>query len=130
MQNRLLYITLTGALLLAPLTGSLSSALTSANAPELGPAFGNTIVSTHPDGRKAKLFINADHTYAAESRAGSRSAGVWAIKGAKLCLSQKKPHPGLFSYCKFIPPVAVGRPWSDTAVTGERVTNEVIEGQH
>ncbi len=89
-------------------------------APDLTPAFGNTIVSTHPDGRQAKLFIHADHTYAAESRAGSRSGGTWTIKGAKLCLTQKLPHPGLFSYCKTIPAIALGRSWSDTAVTGER----------
>ena len=105
------------------------AAAPSPGAPDLSPAFGNTIVSTHPDGRKAKLYLNADHTYSAESRAGSRSGGTWKTKGAKLCLSQKQPHPGLFSYCKTVPAFTVGRPWSDTAVTGERVTNEVVKGR-
>jgi len=115
------------ALILAPLAAPAEAP--PAGPPDLSPAFGNTIVSTHPDGRKARLFLNADHTYAAESRAGSRSGGTWRIKGDKLCLSQKRPYPGLFSYCKRVPPFAVGRPWSDIAVTGERVTNEVVPGR-
>lgn len=122
---------LQGVLLAALIAAPMAALSTPApnGAPDLSPAFGNTIVSTHPDGRTAKLFINADHTYRAESRAGSRSGGTWTIKRAKLCLSQKQPHPGLFSYCKAVPPVAIGRPWSDIAVTGERVTNEVVKGQ-
>lgn len=96
---------------------------------DISPAFGNTIVSTHPDGRKARLWINVDHTYSAQSRAGRRSGGTWKVKGAKLCLSQTSPYPGLFSYCKVARPIAIGKPWSDTAVTGEQVTNEVFKGQ-
>lgn len=101
-----------------------------ASSPEaaLEPALGNVIVSTHPDGRQAKLRLNRDHTYLAEGRKGQRSSGVWKMKGQKLCLSQKKPHPGLFSYCKRLPKITAGATWSDTAVTGERVTNRIVPG--
>lgn len=95
----------------------------------LEAAFGNTIVSTHSDGRKARLWLNRDHTYSAQGRKGQRSGGAWSVKGEKLCLTQKQPRPGLFSYCKRFPTVQLGSRWSDTAVTGERVTNEVIKGR-
>jgi len=96
---------------------------------DLRPAFGNTIVSTHPDGRKAKLWLNADHTYSAQGRNGKRSAGVWRTRTDKLCLSQRKPYPGLFTICRKIPLVSVGHSWSGTAVTGEPVTNAVVAGR-
>ena len=117
---------LAAALALAPLAAAAAASSPPTAAPDLSPAFGAAIVSTHPDGRQAKLFLHADHTYDAESRAGSRSGGTWRTKGARLCLSQKRPYPGLFSYCKRVPPFTVGKPWSDTAVNGERVTNEVV----
>ena len=126
MKHAAIHVALSAALILGPAAARCEPAA----APDLSPAFGNTIVSTHPDGRKARLFIHADHTYAAQSRAGSRSGGTWTIKGQKLCLSQKQPHPGLFTFCKTVPPVALGHPWSDTAVTGERVTNEVVKGEN
>ncbi|MGZ9099559.1 MAG: hypothetical protein ACXW3O_07645, partial [Brevundimonas sp.] len=56
-----------------------SSAL--AQASSLEPAFGNTIVSTHPDGRQARLWLSADHTFRAQGRRGNRSSGVWRVRG-------------------------------------------------
>lgn len=96
---------------------------------ELKPAFGNTIVSTHPDGRQAKLWLNRDRTYAAQGRKGQASSGVWKVKGKKLCLSQRKPISLPLSYCKAVPPVALGGQWSDIAVTGERVKNRLVRGK-
>jgi hypothetical protein len=98
-------------------------------APNLEPAFGNTIVSVHPDGRRAKLRINRDHTYWAMSRAGKQSGGVWALKGEKICLSQKSPFPGPFSVCKDLPSIRVGDKWADKAINGEPVTNMLLPGQ-
>lgn len=92
----------------------------------LAPAFGAAIVSTHPDGRKARLWLKADHTWRAEGRKGNRSSGVWKVKGGKLCLSQKKPFAGPFSYCKAIPRIEAGKPWKDTAFNGEPVVNEIV----
>ncbi len=94
----------------------------------LAPALGNTIVSTHPDGRKARLWLARDGRYDAESRAGKRSGGTWKVKGDKLCLHQHNPFPIPISYCKPIPAEAIGRPWRDKAVTGEMVSNEIVPG--
>ncbi len=95
----------------------------------LNPAFNNTIVSTHPDGRKARLWFNADLTYAAEGRKGQRSSGVWRLKDAKVCLTQRKPLPSLFSFCKIVPNVSPGQHWSDIAIDGERVDNRIVPGR-
>jgi len=94
----------------------------------LKPALGNTIVSTHPDGRKARLWLDAAGGYRAQGRAGERSAGVWKIKDEKLCLSQRRPLPIPFSYCKAIPDERVGKPWRDKAVNGDMVMNEIVRG--
>jgi len=90
---------------------------------DLAPAFGNTIVSTHPDGRKAKLWLNADHSFTAQGRKGNRERGTWKIKGGKLCLKQ-----GLLSYCKAFPKVRLGATWRDRAVNGDMVTNALVAG--
>ena len=95
----------------------------------LEPAFGNTIVSIHPDGRRAKLWLNRDNSYSAQGRRGQKSAGVWRLKGGKLCLTQRKPIPLPFHYCKVLPKVRVGGHWSDIAVTGERVQNRLAAGR-
>ena len=95
-------------------------------APDLSPAIGATIVSTHPDGRQAKLMLKADHSYSAVGRKGQRSGGTWALKDGKLCLSQKTPFPGPFRLCKAIPEVKAGGSWRDTAFNGEPVVNRIV----
>ena len=107
---------------------ALAAGKAEADEPDLTLTFGSTIVSTHPDGRQAKLWIHSDHTYAALSRAGKSSGGSWKVKGQKLCLSQRRPFPGPFSYCKTIPLLTVGEAWSDTASNGDRVSNFIIRG--
>ena len=94
----------------------------------IAPAIGNTLVSTHPDGRKARLWLEKDGRYVAESRAGKRSGGVWKVKGEKLCLTQREPMSIPFSYCKAVPNEALGKPWRDKAVNGDLVTNEIVPG--
>ena len=94
----------------------------------LSPALGNTIVSTHPDGRQARLWLDRGGAYTARSRAGKHSGGVWRVTGEKLCLRQRRPFPIPFVYCKAIPVRSVGKPWRDKAVTGEIVTNEIVRG--
>jgi hypothetical protein len=117
-------LVLLGSLLLA---GAAAAQDEAAQSP-LAPAFGATIVSTHPDGRKARLWLHPDGTYAAESRAGKRSGGVWKLKGDKLCFRQRRPIWIPFTYCKAVQPEAVGQPWRDVAVNGDKVTNEIVPG--
>jgi hypothetical protein len=92
-------------------------------------AFGNTIVSTYPDGRTAELWLKADGSYTAEGRRHDPSRGHWRVKGNRLCLSQVRPVPSPFSYCTAIPSSGMGRSWSAKAVTGERITVRLVHGR-
>lgn len=91
-------------------------------------AFGNTIVSTYPDGRQAQLWLHPDGSYTAEGRRLDRSSGRWKIKGQKVCLKQSKPHAYPFSYCAALPPGGVGASWSGKAVTGEAIRIKLVKG--
>src|SRR5207249_1593703 len=71
---------------LAVLCGAADRSLVSA-------AFGNTIVSTYPDGRTAELWLHPDGGYDAMGRRKDPSSGHWKVKGEKVCLKQKKPIP-------------------------------------
>ncbi|MDB5483198.1 MAG: hypothetical protein JWO83_4251 [Caulobacteraceae bacterium] len=93
-------------------------------------AFGNTIVSTYPDGRTAELWLKPDGSYTAEGRRHDPSRGHWRVKGARLCLSQVRPIPSPFSYCTAIPSSGMGRAWPAKAVTGERITVRLVHGHH
>lgn len=105
-----------------------AATLASPDAAVLKAAFGNTIVSTYPDGRQAQLWLRSDGSYAAEGRRGDRSAGRWKLKGAKVCLKQSKPHAFPFSYCAPVPPGGVGTVWSGKAVTGEPIRIKLVRG--
>ena len=98
-------------------------------AADLKPAIGNTVVSTHPDGRKARLWLSADGSYEAQGRDGGRSGGAWKLKGGKLCLSQRRPMSIPLSYCRAFPHETIGRPWADVAFNGDHVTNEILRGR-
>ena len=95
----------------------------------LEPAFSNTIVSTYPDGRTAKLWLNRDGTYRAQGRRGKPSSGRWTLKGQRICLKQTKPMAGPFSYCTDVKRGGVGTSWPGKAVTGERIQIKVVSGR-
>jgi hypothetical protein len=93
-------------------------------------AFGNTIVSTYPDGRTAELWLRPDGAYTAEGRRGDGSNGHWSLKGEKLCLKQSRPIPVPFSYCTPIPQGGMGAVWSAKAVTGEAIRVKLVKGHY
>ena len=93
-------------------------------------AFGNTILSTYPDGRTAKLWLKPDGSYTAEGRRHDPSRGHWRVKGNRLCLSQVRPVPSPFGYCTTIPSTGMGQAWPAKAVTGERITVKLVHGRH
>lgn len=103
-----------------------AAAQPSAARPDVSAAFGNTVVSTYPDGRKGHLWINADGTYAATGRRKKPSSGTWSVKGAKICLKQKKPSAAPFSYCTTAPVGAES--WTAKAITGEKITVRIVPG--
>jgi hypothetical protein len=100
-----------------------------ATAADISPAFGNTLLSTYPDGRKARLWLNKDGTYNGKGRRGGPSSGRWAIKGEKLCLSQMKPVKAPFAFCTPVNRGGVGASWSAKAPTGEKITVTVVKGR-
>lgn len=111
---------------------AIAAAPTSARqskAPDISPAFGNTVVSTYPDGRKAHLWLAEDGSYTATGRRKTPSSGVWTMKGEKICLKQKKPMAGPFSYCTQAPGGVVGASWKAKAVTGEPITVTLVKGK-
>jgi hypothetical protein len=108
-------------LLIAPATAI-------ANTPIDG-AFGNTIVSTYPDGRTARLWLHPDGSYDAKGRRGDPSSGRWSLKGARVCLRQAKPFPAPFSFCTGIGEARVGAAWKGKAVTGEAISIRLVKGQ-
>lgn len=110
------------------LTFSLAVAPMAAVASEATPvtrAFGNTVVSTYPDGRTALLWLNKDGTYTAKGRRRTASNGSWSLNSDKVCLKQAKPVAVPFRYCTELPS---GQSWSAKAVTGEPITVKIVKG--
>jgi len=91
-------------------------------------AFGNTVVSTYPDGRTGLLWMKSDGTYTAVGRRRTPSSGTWSVKGDKVCLKQKKPRVAPISYCTKFPNGGVGASWAGRAVTGEKINIKLVRG--
>ncbi len=100
-----------------------------AQAAGLDEAFSNTIVSTYPDGRTARLWLNRDGSYTAEGRRHDPSSGHWTMKGDKVCLRQSKPMAVPFRFCTPAFQGGVGSTWSAKAVTGEPIRVRLEAGR-
>ena len=123
-------ITLVGLTVIASLAiGASPTSARQVKAPDVSPAFGNTVVSTYPDGRKAHLWLAEDGSYTPTGRRKTPSSGVWSVKGGKVCLKQKKPMAAPFTYCTAAPSGGVGASWKAKAVTGEPVTVTLVKGR-
>lgn len=114
------------ALLIALCLASLAMPALADPPGPLEPAFKGTIISTYPDGRQAKLWLNRDGSYRAEGRRHDPSGGHWKLKGEKICLSQSRPFPAPFRFCT---PLPHGEVWIAKAVTGEIVQARVVKGR-
>ena len=79
----------------------------------LQKAFTHTIVSTYPDGRIAKLWMDPSGTFTSMGRRHDRHAGRWTLKGDKVCFRR-----GLGSFCT---PVPTEKAFTTKAVTGETI---------
>jgi hypothetical protein len=106
------------------LAGSACSATPSA----VQATFGNTLVSTYPDGRKAALWLRPDGDYTLKGRRGDLSSGHWRLKDDKVCLRQARPFPVPFSFCSQIPNNPAGGSWLAKAFTGETIRMELVKG--
>jgi hypothetical protein len=95
----------------------------------VSPAFGNTIVSTYPDGRKAEMWLNPDGSYSGQGRRHDPSSGHWQVKGEKLCLKQSRPMPAPFSFCTPLPQEGMQKAWTAKAPTGEPIRVTLVKGR-
>jgi hypothetical protein len=91
-------------------------------------AVGATIVETYGDGRRAEIWLKADHTYTGEGRRRDMSSGTWSVEADKLCFKQS--HPFVFGarFCTPIPAVGLGQPWQAKSATGEAIKVKVEPG--
>jgi hypothetical protein len=111
---------------------ALSSAALLAGAAQAAPmdqAFGNTILSTYPDGRTGELWLHPDGSYTAEGRKGDPSSGKWSMKGEKLCLKQLKPSNSLISFCKEANADQLKSGYTTKAVSGETIQVKLVPGR-
>ena len=92
-------------------------------------AFGNTIVSTYPDGRTAELWLAADGSYTGEGRRHDLTGGHWKLKGDSVCLRQSRPIPSLFSFCAPLPTGDLQTGWQGKAPTGEATRLKLVQGR-
>ena len=109
----------------------LSAAAVLAGAAQASPvdaAFGNTILSTYPDGRTAEIWLHPDGSYTAEGRRGDPSSGHWSTRGSKLCLKQSHPMPSFMSFCTAVPENGLRDGWTSKAITGEKIQVRLVRG--
>ena len=95
----------------------------------LATAFTNTIVSTYPDGRTAKLWLKPGGVYLAEGRYHEPTNGHWRVKDDKLCLAQAHPFAFGFVYCTALSQFRSGTRWISKAVTGETIEIRLEQGR-
>ncbi|WP_339932092.1 hypothetical protein [uncultured Brevundimonas sp.] len=100
-----------------------------ASASDLQAAFSNTLVSTYPDGRTARLWLAEGGRFEGQDRRGGRNSGVWRVRDGKLCLSQRRPLPMPGQFCTPIVRVAVGGSWTARAMTGETIRVTLVAGR-
>ncbi len=106
------------------------SALNAQAAPSgVAPAFGNTVISTYPDGRSQRIWISADGTWEGVNRRGKSIGGRWTVNGQKVCLRQTRPPTLPISYCTHFPEdSAPGVQWSSKDLQGTPIQLTLHKG--
>lgn len=105
------------------------AAAPAAEAHRLAPAFGNTVVTTYPDGRQQQIWLRADGTWDGLSRKKTALAGTWKVQGDKLCLKQAKPPTLPVAYCTAFPDdAAPGVVWTSKDMGGTPIKLKLVRG--
>jgi hypothetical protein len=92
-------------------------------------AFGNTVVTTYPDGRTQQIWLQPDGRWSGLSRTRKQLAGTWTLKGDKVCLRQRTPPALPFSYCTAFPQDArVGVTWASKDFVGTPIQLKLVSG--
>lgn len=131
MQNRALLFAC-GAAALTFATGAAGanpSASSSTSQSRLAPAFGNTVVTTYPDGRQQSIWLRADGRWDGLSRKNTPLAGTWKVDGDKLCMKQSKPPTLPVAYCTSFPSgVSPGVVWTSKDMGGTPIKLKLVRG--
>jgi len=116
----------------AAVAGWAALAGLSAQAAEPGPvaaAFGNTVISSYPDGTSQKIWLHPDGTWNGLSRRNAALAGRWTLHGDKVCMRQSQPPTLPVSYCTPLPASSQpGVQWSGRDVAGRAITLSLTKG--
>ncbi|WP_133254232.1 hypothetical protein [Phenylobacterium deserti] len=92
-------------------------------------AFGNTVVSTYPDGRTQRIWLKEDGSFRGLSRRGNPIAGAWTLKGEQVCLKQSRPVPLPISYCTDFPASGgLGSEWTSKDLRGTPIRLSLQKG--
>ncbi len=116
-------------LLGAATPGLASAAQPAAVEPPVFAAFGNTVVTTYPDGRTQQIWLHPDGAWAGLSRTHRELTGTWTLKGDRVCMRQKTPPTLPFSYCTAFPQDArVGAAWASKDFAGTPIRLKLVRG--
>jgi hypothetical protein len=93
-------------------------------------AYGNTINATYTDGRTAKVYVEADHTYSIKLPNGTVLKGRWADAGGQSCFTLTDPPqaPGAKTPCFPVKEYKVGDTFSGEDSTG-KFTSVIVAGR-
>ncbi len=92
-------------------------------------AYGNTIVTTYPDGRIQEVWLQPNGAWTGIGRTHRSLAGSWTMKGEKICLRQQRPATLPFSYCTAFPEKAkVGDAWTSKDFFGTPIQVKLVAG--
>jgi len=112
---------------LAPAAAARAGDTSALGQPGVAATFGNTVISTYPDGRSQKLWIQPDGSWTGLSRRGIPLAGHWTQKGDKVCLKQSKPPTLPISFCQALP-ADMSREMESHDVLGTPIRLHVVRG--
>ena len=84
-------------------------------------AYDGTILSTYTDGRTAKVYVNADHSYSVVLPNGTILKGTWADSDGKSCFTLTDPPaaPSSKPACFVAKEYKVGDSFSGEDATGK-----------
>jgi len=115
----------------AVVAGSIAFAGLNAQAADQGvaAAFGNTVVSTYPDGTSQKIWLHPDGSWTGLSRSNGPLAGSWSARGEKVCLKQSKPPTLPVAFCTALPASSQpGVQWASRDMAGRSITLSLMKG--
>jgi hypothetical protein len=108
---------------------ALAGVAAQAAEPSVAPAFGNTVVSSYPDGTSQKIWLHPDGTWTGLSRRNIALAGSWTTRGDKVCMKQSRPPTLPISYCTPLPAnTRPGVQWAGRDVAGRNITLSLMKG--